>query len=201
MAVGTATYQMPVLFGPYFAEPVNLGLMTVEGPSFWAITIVVVLTALNHIGVVLSGRVQLVLTVVPLAVLLLVSLFVVGDVGTVQVGGGGQRRARRGAAALVHHEGLAGEQGGADEIAAGQAVITESQFVTGLFATVDQMVHTQQAIVQERHMISHNSLLLQKLALLQGANGEVICAEFPCFAGECRQQGQIIGAYTFELWR
>ncbi|MBL8969351.1 MAG: amino acid permease [Myxococcales bacterium] len=89
MAVGTATYQMPVLFGPYFAEPVNLGLMTVEGPSFWAITIVVVLTALNHIGVVLSGRVQLVLTVVPLAVLLLVSLFVVGDVGTVQVGGGG----------------------------------------------------------------------------------------------------------------
>ena len=90
MAVGTATYQMPVLFGPYFAEPVNLGLMTVEGPSFWAITIVVVLTALNHIGVVLSGRVQLVLTVVPLAVLLLVSLFVVGDVGTVQVGGGGQ---------------------------------------------------------------------------------------------------------------
>ncbi len=88
MAVGTATYQMPVLFGPSFALPVNLGVMTVEGPTFWAIVIVVVLTALNHIGVVLSGRVQLVLTVVPLAVLLLVSLFVVGDIGTVQVGGG-----------------------------------------------------------------------------------------------------------------
>ncbi len=88
MAVGTATYQMPVLFGPRFALPVDLGVMMVEGPTFWAIVIVVVLTALNHIGVVLSGRVQLVLTVVPLAVLLLVSLFVVGDVGTVQVGGG-----------------------------------------------------------------------------------------------------------------
>lgn len=89
MAVGTATYQMPVLFGPEFAAPVNLGVMTVEGPTFWAIVIVIVLTALNHVGVVLSGRVQLVLTVVPLAVLLLVSLFVVGDVGTVQVAGGG----------------------------------------------------------------------------------------------------------------
>jgi APA family basic amino acid/polyamine antiporter len=88
MAVGTATYQMPVLFGPSFALPVDLGVMMVDGPTFWAIVIVVVLTALNHIGVVLSGRVQLVLTVVPLAVLLLVSLFVVGDIGTVQVGDG-----------------------------------------------------------------------------------------------------------------
>jgi APA family basic amino acid/polyamine antiporter len=85
MAVGTATYQLPVLFGAGFAAPVDLGVMTVEASSFWAIVLVVLLTGLNHIGVVLSGRVQLVLTVVPLAVLLLVSLFVVGDVGTVQV--------------------------------------------------------------------------------------------------------------------
>jgi APA family basic amino acid/polyamine antiporter len=86
MAVGTATFQLPVLFGPSMAAPVDLGLMTVEGPTFWAVAIVLALTALNHIGIVLSGWVQLVLTVVPLAVLLLVSLFVVGDVGTVQVG-------------------------------------------------------------------------------------------------------------------
>lgn len=89
MAVGTATYQLPVLFGEQFAAPVDLGVMTLAGPTFWAVVLVLGLTGLNHVGVVLSGRVQLVLTVVPLAVLLLVSLFVVGDVGTVQVGGAG----------------------------------------------------------------------------------------------------------------
>jgi basic amino acid/polyamine antiporter, APA family len=81
MAVGTATFQVPVLFGPGFAAPIDLGLFTIAGPTFWAIAIVVVLTALNHIGIVLSGRIQLVLTIVPLAVLLLVSLYVIGDLG------------------------------------------------------------------------------------------------------------------------
>ncbi|WAS92981.1 APC family permease [Nannocystis punicea] len=85
MAVGTAAFQLPVLLGPSFAAPVDLGVMTVEGPTFWAVALVVALTGLNHIGIVLSGRVQLVLTVVPLAVLLAVSLFVVGDIGTVEV--------------------------------------------------------------------------------------------------------------------
>jgi APA family basic amino acid/polyamine antiporter len=85
MAVGTATFQLPVLLGASFAAPIDLGLATVEGPTFWAIAIVIALTALNHIGIVLSGRVQLVLTVIPLAVLLAVSLFVVGDIGTVEV--------------------------------------------------------------------------------------------------------------------
>ena len=83
MAVGTATYQLPRLFGESLTEPVALGPLAVDGPTFWAMVIVLVLTALNHVGVVLSGRVQIVLTMVPLAVLLAVSLFVVGDVGTV----------------------------------------------------------------------------------------------------------------------
>ncbi|MCY1056033.1 amino acid permease [Nannocystis sp. SCPEA4] len=85
MAVGTTTFQLPVLLGPSFAAPVDLGVATMEGPTFWAIALVVGLTALNHIGIVLSGRVQLVVTVIPLAVLLAVSLFVVGDIGTVEV--------------------------------------------------------------------------------------------------------------------
>jgi basic amino acid/polyamine antiporter, APA family len=86
MAVGTATFQLPVLLGGFVREPVDLWLFTIDGPTLWAIGIVVLLTALNHIGVALSGAVQLVLTMVPLAVLLIVSLFVVGDVGTVEVG-------------------------------------------------------------------------------------------------------------------
>ena len=87
MAVGTATFQLPALLGPGFAAPVELGPVTLAGPTVWAIVIVALLTALNHVGIVVSGRVQLVLTTVPLATLLLVSLFVVGDVGTVSVSG------------------------------------------------------------------------------------------------------------------
>ncbi len=81
MAVGTATFQLPVLVGPAAAEPVLLGPLAVAGPTFWACAIVLVLTALNHIGIVLSGRVQLVLTIVPLAVFLFVSIFVIGAHG------------------------------------------------------------------------------------------------------------------------
>jgi basic amino acid/polyamine antiporter, APA family len=86
MAVGTATFQLPVLLGGFVLEPVDLWLFTIDGPTLWAVGIVLLLTALNHAGVVLSGAVQLVLTMVPLATLLAVSLFVVGDVGTVEVG-------------------------------------------------------------------------------------------------------------------
>jgi APA family basic amino acid/polyamine antiporter len=45
---------------------------------------VILLTILNHVGIVLSGRVQLVLTIVPLAVFLFVSLYVIGDRGAAQ---------------------------------------------------------------------------------------------------------------------
>lgn len=85
MAVGTATFQLPTLFGPGFAAPVELGPWTLEGPTFWAVLLVLLLTGLNHLGIVLSGRVQLLVTIVPLAILLLVSVYVIGDVGVAQV--------------------------------------------------------------------------------------------------------------------
>ena len=87
MAVGTATFRLPVLLGPGVAAPVDLGVATIEGPTLWAILIVLALTGLNHLGIVLSGRVQVILTAIPLAVLLAVSLFVVGDIGAVELSG------------------------------------------------------------------------------------------------------------------
>ena len=68
MAVGTATFQLPALFGPAFAAPVDLGLFILEGPTVWAVLLVLLLTGLNHLGIALSGRVQLLVTIVPLAV-------------------------------------------------------------------------------------------------------------------------------------
>lgn len=68
MAVGTAKYQLPILLGPLYELP---GL---ERPELaWAIAIVVSLTLLNHAGVVVSGRLQVVLAGVPVAILLVAS--------------------------------------------------------------------------------------------------------------------------------
>ncbi|MCA9657355.1 MAG: amino acid permease [Myxococcales bacterium] len=85
MAVGVATYQLPILAGPGFAESIHLGPLTIGAPAFWAAVIVVVLTALNHIGVVVSGRVQLFLTSAPLVILLLASVLLVGGVGVERI--------------------------------------------------------------------------------------------------------------------
>ncbi len=84
MAVGTATFQFPVLLGAGFAEPVSFGLFTISGPSFWAAAIVIALTVLNHIGVIVSGRVQVILTSVPLVVFLIASCLVIGEIGVGQ---------------------------------------------------------------------------------------------------------------------
>ena len=81
MAVGVARYQLPVLLGDDFTRVIEVGPVAVEAPVFWAAAIVIGLTALNHIGVVVSGRAQLALTSAPLVVLLIASLALVGGVG------------------------------------------------------------------------------------------------------------------------
>lgn len=85
MAVGVATYQLPVLAGEGFAEAIQLGPLTMEAPAFWAAVIVIVLTAVNHVGVLVSGRAQILLTSAPLVVLLLASVLLVGGVGVGQI--------------------------------------------------------------------------------------------------------------------
>ncbi|HWB80545.1 MAG TPA: amino acid permease [Nannocystaceae bacterium] len=68
VAVGTAHYQLPLMFDGAFAWPATLG---VDPAMFWAVAIVLVLTAVNHVGVAVSGRLQVVITVLPITLLLL----------------------------------------------------------------------------------------------------------------------------------
>jgi len=75
MAVGTAQFQFPIVFGEAYDVPATLGL-PVDPAMFWAVLIVVSLTALNHLGVVLSGRFQVALTGVPVAILVIASVAV-----------------------------------------------------------------------------------------------------------------------------
>ncbi|MCX4242165.1 APC family permease [Paraliomyxa miuraensis] len=71
MAVGTSSFQLPVILGRWYTLPADLGL----SPEIaWALAIIVGLTALNHVGVVLSGRFQVVLTGIPVLVLLAASV-------------------------------------------------------------------------------------------------------------------------------
>lgn len=75
MAVGTAKFQFPIVFGASYDVPAMIGV-PMDPAMFWAVIIVVVLTGLNHIGVVLSGRFQVALTGVPVAILVVASVAV-----------------------------------------------------------------------------------------------------------------------------
>ena len=81
MAVGTAQFQFPVVLGDAYNVPGMLGL-PIEPYLFWAVVIVVGLTALNHIGVVISGRFQVLLTGIPVAILVGGCVLVLGANGT-----------------------------------------------------------------------------------------------------------------------
>jgi len=79
MAVGTAAFQLPLILGSTYELPAQLGL---PPEITWALVIIVGLTALNHVGVVLSGRFQVALTGIPVLVLLTASVGVLVFQGT-----------------------------------------------------------------------------------------------------------------------
>lgn len=79
MAVGTSEFQLPMLLDGAYDVPARVGLDPV---MFWAIAIVVGLTIVNHIGVVVSGRLQVVVTIAPVAILLVGTLVVLLHQGT-----------------------------------------------------------------------------------------------------------------------
>lgn len=81
MAVGTAQFQLPTILGDLFTLPERMGLPGTNVGA-WSLVVIVGLTALNHIGIVVSGRAQVLLTGVPVAILLAACLGVVVHQGT-----------------------------------------------------------------------------------------------------------------------
>lgn len=79
MAVGTSSYQLPIIMGDSFLWPAAIGLDPVIA---WSIAIIVALTAVNHLGVALSGRLQVVVTIAPVVMLLVGTIGVVLYQGT-----------------------------------------------------------------------------------------------------------------------
>jgi APA family basic amino acid/polyamine antiporter len=77
VAIATSRFQLPVLFGPGLAEPLVLGAIEIPASHLWAAMIIVALTLMNHIGVKVSGILQVLVTSVPLGVLLITTLIVI----------------------------------------------------------------------------------------------------------------------------
>ncbi len=69
VAFATARFQLPVLFGESVTQPLVLGPISIDGPVFWAAVLIILLTAVNHVGVHISGGLQIAVTVIPLLVL------------------------------------------------------------------------------------------------------------------------------------
>lgn len=68
LALALGTFQLPALFGDRFPPSVQLAGMTVPSAFLVAVVVVLVLTTINHIGIAVSGRVQMLLTGTPVFV-------------------------------------------------------------------------------------------------------------------------------------
>ncbi|PRQ05091.1 APC family permease [Enhygromyxa salina] len=79
VAVATAKFQFPVLLGGWAGGDVALLGLTIPAPRLTAAALVLVLTLINHYGVRIAGWLQVLVTVVPILVLLIVSVYVLGD--------------------------------------------------------------------------------------------------------------------------
>jgi basic amino acid/polyamine antiporter, APA family len=85
VAVATANFQLPVLLGEWAGGELSLLGMSIATPRLLAAALIVLLTIINHLGVRISGWVQVTVTVVPILVLLIVSAYVLGDSGAGEV--------------------------------------------------------------------------------------------------------------------
>lgn len=83
VAVATSTYQIPILWSRATGGPMPESLpflgMDIATPYLVASLVIIALTALNHVGVKISGLVQVVVTSIPLIVLLVTSISVLSS--------------------------------------------------------------------------------------------------------------------------
>jgi APA family basic amino acid/polyamine antiporter len=78
VSVATANFQLPVMLGDWAGGELALLGTTIPIPRLTAAALIVLLTIINHYGVRVAGWIQVLVTVVPIAVLLIVCLYVLG---------------------------------------------------------------------------------------------------------------------------
>jgi APA family basic amino acid/polyamine antiporter len=69
IALALGQFQLPALFGERAAAPFVVGGVEVSAPFVWATLVVLALTTVNWLGIVLTGRTQVLLTSAPVLVL------------------------------------------------------------------------------------------------------------------------------------
>ncbi|MBK6425648.1 MAG: amino acid permease [Blastocatellia bacterium] len=79
VALALGTYQLPVLFGESIREPIVLAGWSIPSTFVIATIVVILLTAINHLGLIFSSRVQLVLTIVPIVTLFVAAIVVIAS--------------------------------------------------------------------------------------------------------------------------
>jgi APA family basic amino acid/polyamine antiporter len=87
LAVAAASFQLPVLLGSTATRPIWILGVELPAAPFWASLIVVALTGVNHLGIVVSGRVEVLLAGIPVVLLAAASCFVVAARGLPEAGG------------------------------------------------------------------------------------------------------------------
>lgn len=76
LAAALVEFQLPVLLGPAAAQPLAVLGLSVPATAVWGSALILGVTALNHRGIVPSGRAQVALAAVPIAVFAVVALAV-----------------------------------------------------------------------------------------------------------------------------
>lgn len=76
VAVATAKYQLPVLLGDWANASLTVGPLSLPMSHLVAAGLIIGLTAINHVGVKVSGQMQVVVTSIPIAVLLVSTIAV-----------------------------------------------------------------------------------------------------------------------------
>lgn len=102
VSVATANFQLPVMFGDWAGGELALLGTTIPIPRLTAAALILILTIINHYGVRVAGWIQVLVTVVPIAALLIMCLYAFGVSGIGQAFAPATTSSEHGLAALGH---------------------------------------------------------------------------------------------------